>query len=258
MNTSEKITAFFTKHYKTLVFFALVGLVGGFFLGLYSLDSYPEEIRNEAYAQGLNDFLIGVITAVQSAGYGVVLGALGIALGERTGLFKNERTLEKKPLVATGATALVGGLSMILFDLLIFGNYSEVIRESYNAKPGVAFILASVLYGGVIEEVMLRLFMLSLAVFVLWKLFGKGQEKPSPVILVVANVISALLFAAAHLPTTAVVIGITPVIVFRCFLLNGGLGMLFGWLYQRYGLRYAMLAHGGCHVVSKLIWIIFI
>ena len=258
MNTSEKITTFFTKHYKTLLFFALVGLVGGFFLGLYSLDSYPEEIRNEAYAQGLNDFLIGVITAVQSAGYGVVLGALGIALGERTGLFKNERTLEKKPLVATGATALVGGLSMILFDLLIFGNYSEVIRESYNAKPGVAFILASVLYGGVIEEVMLRLFMLSLAVFVLWKLFGKGQEKPSPVILVVANVIAALLFAAGHLPTTAVVIGITPVIVFRCFLLNGGLGMLFGWLYQRYGLRYAMLAHGGCHVVSKLIWIIFI
>ena len=258
MNTSEKITSFFAKHYKTLIFFALVGLAGGFFTGLYTLDSYPEEIKNEVYAQGLNDLLLGVITAVQSAGYGVVLGALGIALGERTGLFKNERTLLKKPLIATGAAALVGGLSMILFDLLIFGNYSEVIRESYNAKPGVDFILASVLYGGVIEEVMLRLFTLSLAVFVLWKLFGKGQEQPSGTILVVANVVAALLFAAGHLPATAVLIGITPVIVFRCFLLNGGLGMLFGWLYYKHGLRYAMLAHAGCHVISKLIWIIFI
>ena len=35
-------------------------------------------------------------------------------------------------------------------------------------------------------------------------------------------------------------------------------GLAFGWLYRKYGLRYAMIAHGGCHVVSKLIWILFI
>ena len=52
--------------------------------------------------------------------------------------------------------------------------------------------------------------------------------------------------------------GLTPVIAFRCMLLNGGFGLAFGWLYRRFGLRYAMIAHGGCHVVSKLIWILFI
>ena len=51
---------------------------------------------------------------------------------------------------------------------------------------------------------------------------------------------------------------LTPMIIFRCFLLNGGFGLLFGWLYRKYGLRYAMIAHGGCHVVSKLIWILFV
>ena len=35
-------------------------------------------------------------------------------------------------------------------------------------------------------------------------------------------------------------------------------GLAFGWLYRKFGLRYAMIAHGGCHVVSKLIWILFI
>ena len=57
---------------------------------------------------------------------------------------------------------------------------------------------------------------------------------------------------------TFLTIGSTPVIILRCFLLNGGLGMAFGWLYRKYGLQYAMLAHGGCHMISKLIWILFL
>ena len=52
--------------------------------------------------------------------------------------------------------------------------------------------------------------------------------------------------------------GNSPILIFRCFLLNGSFGLAFGWLYRKYGLRYAMIAHGGCHVVSKLIWILFI
>jgi hypothetical protein len=53
-------------------------------------------------------------------------------------------------------------------------------------------------------------------------------------------------------------IGASPLIIFRCLALNGGLGLLFGWLYRKHGLRYAMIAHGGCHIVSKLIWLLFI
>ena len=71
-------------------------------------------------------------------------------------------------------------------------------------------------------------------------------------------VMAALLFAVGHLPVNEMMFGHAPVIVFRCMLLNGGFGLAFGWLYRRFGLRYAMIAHGGCHVVSKLIWILFI
>ena len=35
-------------------------------------------------------------------------------------------------------------------------------------------------------------------------------------------------------------------------------GLLFGWLYRKHGLQYAMIAHGGCHLISKLIWILFL
>ena len=247
---------FVKKYWKTILFFAVCGLVGGFFVGLYQMDSYPEEIRQEILSQGISNVLLGAISAVQAAGYGLVLGAAGIFLGKKTGLWKDERKLEKKPLTCTVIVAILGGMLLILPDLLIFGNYSEVVRDSYAVKPTVSYMLAAVIYGGVIEEVMLRLFMMSLLAFLLQKLFRR--ESGTTGVLIAANVIAAMLFAAAHLPATAMLMELTPVILFRCVLLNGGFGLVFGWLYRKYGLRYAMLAHAGCHVISKLIWILFI
>ena len=253
-------------YWKTLLFFVLAGLVGGFLTGLFLLDSYPAEIREmliaELEAEGLGAIppepLMAVITAIQSAGYGLVLGAAGIFFGKKTGLWKDERTFAKKPLLAAAAVAVVGGLLLIVPDLLFFGKHSQAIMDSYAAKPSPVFILAAVIYGGVTEEVMLRLLWMSLTAFLLHKLFGKGREMPSTGILIGANIIAALLFAAGHLPATLQLLGSSPMILFRCFLLNGVFGLLFGRLYRKYGLRYAMLAHGGCHIVSKLIWILFI
>jgi len=249
---------FMKTYWKTLLFFAVVGLTGGFFTGIYLLNSYPPEIQQQILDQGITNAVLGLITAVQSACYGIVLGALGILLGKKTGLWKDEKTLTKKPLVLTAIVSVVGGLGLILPDILFFGHYSQPIMDSYAVKPTIPYILAAVLYGGVIEEVMLRLFMMSLIAFLLHKLFGKKQEKPNAGILIASNVIAAVLFAAGHLPATAALMGITPMIIIRCFLLNGGFGLLFGYLYRKYGLRYAMIAHGGCHVISKLIWILFV
>lgn len=257
---------FIKSYWKTLLFFALIGILGGFFTGIYVLDSYPadikqqllEELNGSDLGQVPANILMGVITAIQSAGYGIVLGAIGIWLGKKIGTWKDERDITKKPLVISCIVAVAGGLAMILPDMLFFGHHSEAIMNSYAVKPTVPYLFATVTYGAIIEEVMLRLFWMSLIAFVLHKLFGKKHNKPTAAIMIVANVIAAILFAAGHLPATAQLLGLTPMIIVRCFLLNGGLGLLFGWLYRKYGLRYAMLAHGGCHIVSKLIWMLFI
>jgi membrane protease YdiL (CAAX protease family) len=77
----------------------------------------------------------------------------------------------------------------------------------------------------------------------------KNTNKPDTGILITANVIAALLFSAGHLPSTLSMIGNSPLIIFRCFLLNGIFGLLFGYLYRKHGLRYAMIGHAGCHIV---------
>ena len=257
---------FIKVYWKTLLFFAVIGLFGGFFTGIYTLNSYPADIKqqllDELNAVGLGqvstDMIIGVITAIQSASYGIVLGAFGIWLGKKTGLWKDEIAITKKPLTASVAVAVIGGLSMILLDVLLFGRFSDAIMASYTEKPTIVYILASITYAAVIEEVMLRLFTMSLIAFILCKIFDKKTGMHTDKILIISNVIAALLFAIGHLPATAEILGLTPMIIFRCFLLNGGIGLMFGWLYRKYGLRYAMIAHGGCHIVSKLIWILFI
>ena len=257
---------FIRSYWKTLLFFAIVGIIGGFFTGIYVLDSYPPEMQqqliDELVASGLGGFpaniIMGVITAMQAAGYGIILGVVGICLGKYIGLWKDEKKITGKPLIVTVIISFISGSVLILSDLLFFGNYSQIIMDSYSTKPTVTYLIASVLYGGVIEEVMLRLFWMSLVAFVLWKIFDKKSERPSEWVLITANIIAAALFAAGHLPATAILIGLSPMIVFRCFLLNGGCGLLFGLLYRKYGLRYSMIAHGGCHIVSKLIWILFI
>lgn len=249
---------FLKAYWKTLLFFAVLGLIGGYCIGLYALDSYPAELRDQILSQGMTRQMLGLVSAYQSSVYGLVLGAIGIFFAKKVGLWKDETKFEKKPVLAAVIVSVIGGLAMILLDVFFFSNYSQAIRDSYLVKPTLVFIIGAVTYGAVIEEVMLRLFLMSGIAFVLHRLFGKGREKPSTGILVTANIISALLFAAGHLPTTAVLMGLTPMILVRCFLLNGGIGLIFGWLYRKYGLRYAMLAHAGCHVVSKVIWMLFL
>lgn len=249
---------FIEQYWTTVLFFVVIGLVGGFFTGLYTLDSYPAEMQQLLLEQGITRPILGLVSAVQSAGYALFCGVLGILLGKKTGLWRDERILENPGLKAANIVAIVGGMVLILSDLLLFGPRCQVIMDSYAVKPTLTYIVAAVLYGGVIEEVMLRLFMMSLVAFVLHKLFWRKREQTPVAALVAANILSALLFAAGHLPATQMMMGLTPMIIFRCFLLNGGIGLLLGWLYRKYGLRYAMIAHGGCHVVSKLIWILFV
>lgn len=250
--------AFIKAYWKTLLFFAVVGWIGGWVSGLYLLESYPPEMQQEMLAQGMTDMNVALTMAIQSATYGLVLGTAGIWLGRKVGLWKDERHITKKPLLAALVISLIGGLGVILPDLLFFGKYEPALLDTYAVKPTIPYLLATVTYGAVIEEVMMRLFVMSLVAFVLHLLFERKRKEVSTAVLVVANVISALLFAAGHLPVNEMMYGLTPMIVFRCFLLNGVFALAFGWLYRKYGLRYAMIAHGGCHVVSKLIWLLFL
>ena len=73
-------------------------------------------------------------------------------------------------------------------------------------------------------------------------------------VLWVANILAAVLFGVGHLPTaTAIGLPMTGLLVTQIIVLNGLAGLAFGWLYWRYGLESAMLAHFSADIVLHVI-----
>ena len=122
---------FLKNHYKLLLFFVIVGLAGGYFVTLYSVEILPEEMLREATSQGITKNMLAVIGGFQSAAYGLLLGAIGILLAKKIGLWQEKLTFSGKPLVWAVVVSVLGGLGMILPDLWFFGNYSQVPQDIY-------------------------------------------------------------------------------------------------------------------------------
>ncbi len=247
---------------KPLLFSAAIlpiALVGGYFTDIYTYNAYTSEMQNEILSQLGSYELYLAAGTLQSGIYAFIAAFAGYILAEKTGLMKS-LCFEKAKLIRTAAVTVITGVLFSL-DAWIFGRIIPEVAAVYESKITVIDFLASILYGGVVEELLMRLFLMSLLVLLLWKLFFKKQPKENipKGVFITANIIAALLFAAGHLPATISIFGsLAPLTVFRCFLLNGAFGAVFGEMYRRYGIQYAILTHAGVHVVSKLIWIILI
>ena len=234
-----------------------IAIVAIIFTCLYQFEMYPPEILEEAVAQVGSMAIVWIITVIQNVGLIMFCCFFGYILAEKLGLWKQIK-FEKRSLTVTLILSVIAGIIFSL-DPWTFGNLIDGIKGSTAAGMTLNGIIASILYGGIIEEILLRLFVMSLIAFLISKIFYKKCEEIPAKVFVIANIVAALLFAASHLPATLVTFGeLSPMLLFRCFLLNGGFGMLFGWLYRKHGLHYAMISHATVHIVSKIIWFIFI
>lgn len=234
-----------------------IAAAGGYFTGNYVLGSYSADLRELVLAQVGSAAVFSLIVMVQSALYAFAGGAAGWLLAEKLKLARPLRftgAALKPTLIVTAAC----GAAMAL-DYWTFGAALPGVRALY--ADGTLYRsadnwLSSVLYGGVVEEVLMRLLVLSLLGLLFWKLTARNSAEPPQGALIAANAVSALLFAAGHLPTAMGMFGaITPLLLARTLLLNGALGAAYGRLYRKYGIQYAMLAHAGTHILSKLVWL---
>ena len=230
-----------------------VALVAGYFVTVYQVEMLDEAILAPVLEQLGSVWILIAITMVQTVGYAAVCGFFGCLLANSLGLWRPIR-FEKSQLLKALQYSVIGGIIFSL-DKWTFGTWIPEVGASYEAPITLNNWLGSVLYGGIVEELMLRLFFMSLLAWLIWKIFFRQEEKVPARVLTIANAVAALLFAAGHLPATFVLFGeLTPMILLRCFLLNGSFGLLFGYLYRKFGIQYAMVSHATFHIVSKLIW----
>jgi hypothetical protein len=147
---------------------------------------------------------------------------------------------------------LVGLLGTSLILALELTVFQPAIRQENPASasalslwiqpPAWKGLLAS-FYGGIDEEIQLRLFALSLFAWLGGFVHRKPDGRPSVPVLWVANILAAVLFGLGHLPMTSAIAPLTPLIIVRAVVLNGLLGIGFGYLYCTRGFESAMLSH---------------
>lgn len=113
-------------------------------------------------------------------------------------------------------------------------------------------LLVKLLYGGITEELLVRWGVMTLLLWLGWRLVQRGQGQPGKVLVAVAVLVSALLFALGHLPAAQALAGTLtlPIVVF-VLVGNTAFGLVAGWLYARHGLEAAILAHMLAHLLSS-------
>lgn len=251
------------KKFKNPLIFALIllpiALIGGFFTSIYMAETYDPATLSEMLTQaGINDInILHIITAVQTAGQMLLMGFFGYILADKIRLLKSFK-ISKSGIISTIVLTVLGSIIFIALEYGLFAKLIPEVAAIYEAKPTIAYMISCLTYGGVLEEIMMRWFLLSLLAFLVWKLFFKKEQAVPKGVLIGVNIVVALLFAAGHLPTTAMTMGITPLILVRCFTLNSLAGLICGHLYIKHGIQYAMLSHAGFHILWKIFWILFV
>jgi len=197
-----------------------------------------------------------------------IQSAILIGIATFIGLFLNKKVGFATPIISswlvgesiskkTKSVAIVSikfgvlsGLLIIGFDYL-FNFFIEPIAAA--STPLWQGFLAA-FYGGIGEEILLRLFFVTLLVWIMWRFSRSNDVKPSTTTIWVAIVSAAIIFGLGHLPATAVLTTITPLIILRAVLLNGIGGVIFGWLYWKKGLEAAIIAHFITDIVLLVIF----
>ena len=225
----------------------LFGLVGGFLTGSSTYQEWTPELQALLAAQ-VTPAVYCAVVAVQGMVYAGLGGYFGALAASRSGLWKELR-LHRGPLVTAVAWGLGCGLFLCL-DRWTFALWDPAILSAYTPQAiNVPKLLSGMVYGGVVEELLFRLLLMSLLVWGLGRLAARGKGTAARWVLPLANILAALLFAVGHLPATAALFPqVTPLLVVRCLVLNVPLGLSYGFLYRKYGIQYAMLAHALTHV----------
>jgi membrane protease YdiL (CAAX protease family) len=237
---------------------AWLGLASG--LATAALFPYLQLIMPEAMAK--LPMSLPMAIALQSLQSTLLLGLLafwGLRMGHRLGLgapwlraLATKRERPRQPWLLAVAVGIAVGLAIVGIDPLFAPHMPTPLRPLPETAPeghALAGFLAS-FYGGICEEILLRLFFVSLLAWGFWRLASGRLARWH---LVAAVVIAALAFGAGHLPAAAQVWPLDAVVVSRTLVLNALAGLAFGWFYCRHGLESAILAHFAADIVLHVL-----
>lgn len=152
-------------------------------------------------------------------------------------------------LVAVIALVVAGlalGLALRVLDRSLFSEVKIPHLQVATEAPLLLRLAAGMLYGGIGEEILFRLVLLSA---VLWVARALGAD--TVVQTWGACVLVSALFAAGHLPLVLRGKDRSPRLIERTLLLNGLAGLVYSLLCLHFGFLAAVIAHAATHLALQ-------
>ena len=210
--------------------------------------------------------LLLLISMIQNSVMFALLIFFGLKLTKPTGLSlpileslidNNKVKIKIKSIFKISAILGIGiGIVIILLDYL-FTKVGVDLGGQVSFPLWQGFLAS--FYGGIGEEILLRLFMMT---FIVW-IFSKMKKSKDKIIknnfiMWSSIIIASLLFGLGHLPATAMLTVLTPLVIFRALLLNGIASVVFGWLYWKKGLESSMISHFSADIILHVLFPLFL
>lgn len=237
------------KHLRIALFFTLLGIIAAFAIVPYQLNLLGGDM---AQNPPLPLPVLYWIMALQTGTLVFIASLLGLRMAARVGLdtpILREWLYERrKPTISSQWVwySLAGGaLGAVLIYVLDAFLFLPSIPQLGEIEPAPWWSgLLTMLYGGIVEEVQVRLFLMTLIIWLLTVITRRVRGNVPSAYFWVGILGATLIFGALHLPATAAALGgLTPLIVIRGLVLNGLLGVWFGYLFWKKGLEYAIISH---------------
>ncbi len=250
--------------FRWKIFWSLLFL---FVLAAIANIPHSRAIKTLAYQAGETDKIVNnsiLETIAMISGTGLIVGAIFIWIGlwisaksnlgtpVLSGLIsgKSLRKLVNRKVIIT--SILIGVIVSVILLLLL--DIQKLILPIAPAKfdhPSALPNFFAAFSAGVTEEIIFRLGIMSLFVVVLQYLFKTKASSNS--IIWIANITVGLIFGLIHLPMSSNYWELTPIVIGTTILGNLITGTAFGWVFWRYGLLMAMLAHFSFDIVFHVI-----
>lgn len=201
-------------------------------------------------------WVVVLLSGLQTAAMLALAVAVGVTLAPRVGLSSPVvgAWLDQRPVLPAFRLQWLPSVFGGTAGALGLWGLSRVAPEALKpSDPGSSVPLGvRLLYGGVTEELLVRWGVMTLILWLTWRLVQRGHGPPSQGAVAVAVVLSALLFAFGHLPAAHAIAGpLTPSVVAFVLVGNTAFGLVAGWLYARHGLEAAIVAHGLAHALAS-------
>lgn len=156
------------------------------------------------------------------------------------------------PLFFGAGLGILCGVFALLVMITTRGFYRGQSFSFFAVSLRKRFI-AGIFHGGFTEELIFRLFLMSLFAWLFSAPDISAGKAISSHALWLANILAAVLFAAAHLPTTIVLSYGSKPAIYATFVINWLVGLMFGYVFWQWGFEATVLAHMFMHVVLQVL-----